>query len=163
MLLKNYFLYNDHAELELTDGNYLTIYFDESSGTILWRYKVGTLINTAHPGIRFGKDTNGNQYYMHNHYETGKPAIVSESVFAKGQPLYSATGPVVNTRMEIIRKGLDQVMSGEPYSAVNYNCQSFVNRASNNINISETVQKVVGGIALGALVFAGIKILKNTK
>jgi|SRR5450432_2680926 hypothetical protein len=157
MLLKNYYLYADHVELELPDGNFTTIYFTEASGTIRWRYKIDKIIGTKtpHPGICFGEDIHGNEYYMHNHYETGKPVIVSASVFALGQPVYHATGPAINPPLEILRKGLDQIISGEPYNAVNYNCQSFVNRATSNINFSESVQKVFGAFVFGGLMLLG--------
>ena len=88
MFLKNYFLYEDRIDLVMTDDTQHPIYFNELSGKVYYRYKIGTLSDVKHPGIYLGTDINGNNYYMHNHYQTGKPAIVNETELTQKQPIY---------------------------------------------------------------------------
>jgi hypothetical protein len=163
MFLQNYFLYADRVELLMTEGSIHSIYFNANSGQVYYRYKIGTISDVKHPGIYLGRDIWGNNHYMHNHYQTGKPAIVIESEFTQAQPLYLYEESPINTPMQIIENGLQQVLNGEPYKWLNYNCQSFVNRASQNKNKSEAVEKWAGGIFVTLLVIFGVKAFSNSK
>ena len=155
--MKRYFLYNDRVEIILEDDSMFTIFLNQYSGRIYYRFKIGTLSDVKHPAIYFGTDAQGNNYYIHNHYQTGKPAIVIEAEFTKGQPIYFYEEAMNNKRIQILKSGLDQVLSGEPYSWLNYNCQSFVHRAGNNQNKSEDVTKWIGRALIGLFVVAIVK------
>lgn len=158
--LQNYFIYNDRVDLLYTDGHMGTIFFNEASGSIYYRFKVNTISNVKHPGIYLGYDSLGNHYYVHNHFENGKPAIVAEANFSLGQPLYAYDEPVINTPGDIINNALDQVLKGKEYNWFNYNCQSFVNTAGQSKSRSQAVENWAGGIGLGLLILFGIKNIK---
>jgi hypothetical protein len=100
---------------------------------------------------------------MHNHYENGRPSIVPESKFTKNQPIYLMQEAYINSPIQIITNGLQQVLAGESYSWINYNCQSYVNRATNNSHASEAVEKWAGGIAFSLLLLIGAKAFSNSK
>src|SRR5947209_3800342 len=116
MHLENYSLYDHCVALVTTDGLVHTINLHPLSGTMYYRFKIGTLTDVKHPGIYLGFDRAGNNYYMHNHYATGKPAIVREKEFTQGQPLYLYEDTASNTLKDVIKIGLDQVLAGKPYA-----------------------------------------------
>jgi hypothetical protein len=161
MHLKNYSLYDHCVVLVMTDRTVHTLNLHPLSGTVYYRFKIGTLSDVKHPGIYLGFDQAGNNYYMHNHYATGKPAIVAEQEFTQGQPLYLYEGTASNTPKDIVKIGLDQVLAGKPYAWLNYNCQSFVNRARINQNLSEDVEKWTKGVLLTLLVVLGVRAFNN--
>jgi hypothetical protein len=152
MLMKRYFLYNDRVEIILEDDRVFTVFLNQCSGRIYYRFKIGTLSDVKHPAIYLGVDIYGNNYYMHNHYQTEKPAIVIETEFTKGRPIYFYEETMNNNSTQIIQSGLDQVLSGEPYSWLNYNCQSFIHLAGNNQNKSEDVTKWFGRALVGLFI-----------
>jgi hypothetical protein len=161
--MRKFIQFTDRVELTLHNGQNLTIYFTPLSGTVYYRFKIGSPTRIKHPGILLGADISGKLWFMHNHYETGRPSIVPENDFTKGQPIYPWEVVPVNQPAEIINKGLRQVMDGHPYTPIEYNCQSFVSDATHNQRISETVQAWVGGIIVTTLAFIGLKALKNNK
>jgi len=158
--LETYYLYSDRVVLVLTDGNTQTIFFNNLSGTIYYRLKINTISNVKHPGIYLGVDAFGNNYYMHNHYENGKPAIVSEFDFTLGQPIHQYDQVVSNAPLDVINAGLSQVLAGKQYNWLNYNCQSFANEAGQAKRRSQAVENWAGGIGLGLLLLFGLKNMK---
>ncbi len=161
--MKNYFLFNDRVEFRLTDGSNLAIYFNEYSGLIYWRFKIDTVSGVKHPGILLGIDNNGNRWYMHNHYQHGRPVIESEQNFAKGQPLYLADRQSGFSSRTVITNALNEIALARPYEWLSYNCQIFVNRICFRENRSESVENWVGGIAATLLLTAGITAIINSK
>jgi hypothetical protein len=161
MTMKNYKLFTDRVIMFLTNGQSFTVYFTKDSGKIFYRFKIDTISNVKHTGILLGIDSNGNRLYMHNHFQTGRPAIDSERNFSKGMPLYRYEQQPSNPPLKIIEYGLQQVLEGKEYNWLNYNCQVYTNLAANNQAKSESVNNWVGGLLLAGIALFGIKALNN--
>jgi hypothetical protein len=159
--ITSYQLNNRQAVLFLTSGKVLVIDLTPKSGNVYCRTKVGTLSDVKHTGIFFGNDAAGNRYFMHNHFKTGKPSIVTKNEFTLGMPLSLYEGETINTPLQTVQCGLEQVMAGEPYSWLSYNCQTFVNHARRNTRVSEDVDRWEGGAALALIVLLGINLINN--
>jgi hypothetical protein len=149
--MKNFYLYNDRVEIVKNDGSILTIYFNEHSGKVYYRFKIGTLSKVKHPGIYLGKDAYGVGYFLHNHYHYGKAHITNQNEFVKGMPLYIYNEKCSNTPLKVIEIGLNEIMRGESYKPITYNCQTYTNTACHNQRKSADAEKWVGGILLGSL------------
>lgn len=163
MEVKSYQLYSNYVDLVMTGGNVLRLWLNEWSGKILFRHKINTISAVEHPGIVLGYDQAGVWYYMHNHFEHGRPVIEAQEEFSKGKQLYIANRQSQYQRSVILQRGLDEVLQTRPYNWLNYNCQIFVNRVCHNESKSEAVENWTGGLALGALLFLGIKAFNNSK
>jgi len=160
--MKNFYLYNNSVEIVNNNGSISTIYFNENSGKVYFRYKIGTLSNIKHPGIFLGVDLNGNGYFLHNHYHYGKAHITSEKEFAQGMPLYIYNGKCSNTPLKVIEVGLNEMLRGESYKPVSYNCQTYTNTACHNQRKSEDAEKWIGRAAAGVLLFAFIGLISRS-
>jgi hypothetical protein len=163
MDVRNYQLYNNHIDLFLTNGNILRLWLNEWSEKILFRYKINTISDVEHPGIVLGYDQARVWYYIHNHFEHGRPVIEAQVGFSKEKQLYVANRQSQYQQKLVLQRGLDEVLQARPYSWFNYNCQIFVNQVCHNESKSETVENWTGGLALGLLVFLGIKAFNNSK
>ena len=148
--MKNFYLVNNRVDIVKNDGNIFTIYFNENSGKVYFRYKIGTISQVKHPGIFIGVDANGIGYFLHNHYHFGKAHIVSENEFKKDLPLYIYNEKCSNNPQKVIEIGLNEMLRGESYKPITYNCQTFTNTACHNKRKSEDAEKWVGGIMLGS-------------
>ena len=85
--MRTYKLYNNRVEIINNNGSVFTIYFNENSGKVYFRYKIGTVSQIKHPGIFLEVDANGKGYFLQNHYHYGKAHITTEMEFAKGMRL----------------------------------------------------------------------------
>jgi len=133
-------MFPERADILLNDDTCLSIYFTPESGKVFWRWKIDTVFGVKHPGIYNGQESNGRHWFMHNHLENGSPCIVDIETFSKQQVLYAGPENSINPPLQTFAVGLQQVLDCKPYEGLLYNCQSFVNRARNNNNISEAVQ-----------------------
>ena len=156
--MNNYYLYKNRVEIVKNDGNIFTLYFNENSGKVYFRYKIGTVSQVKHPGIFLGVGAYGVGYFLHNHYHFGKAHIVSESEFKKGMPLYIYNEKCSNTSLKVIEIGLNEMLRGESYNPITYNCQTFTNTACHNKRKSDDAEKWVGGIVLGSLLLLGLSV-----
>jgi hypothetical protein len=155
--MRTYTLYKNRVEIINNNGGIFTIYFNENSGKVYFRYKIGTISKIKHPGIFLGVDANGIGYFLHNHYHYGKAHITTVTEFAQGMPLYIYNEKCSNTPLRVIEIGLNEMFRGESYKPVSYNCQTYTNTACHNTRKSEDTDKWMGGIALAsvALLFIG--------
>lgn len=156
--MKNFYLYNNSVEIVNNNGSISTIYFNENSGKVYFRYKIDTISQVKHPGIFLGVDSNGVGYFLHNHYHFGKAAIVTQREFTQGKQLYIYNEKCSNTPLKVIEIGLNEMLRGESYKPITYNCQTFTNTACHNKRKSEDAEKWVGGIVLGSLVLLGLSV-----
>jgi hypothetical protein len=163
MQLKSFKLYQNCVDLFMADGKMLRLWLNEWSGKIVFRYKINTISNVKHPGIVLGYDEAGVWYYMHNHFENGRPAIEQQIGFAKGQQVYTEQRQSDFGSLALIERGLNEIIAAKPYAWLGYNCQVFVNRVCFNENKSETVENWTGGLALGLLVLLGVSAFRNSK
>jgi hypothetical protein len=163
MEMKSYHLYNDHVDLAMTSGKILRFWLNEWSGKIVFRYKINTISDVEHPGIVLGYDQSGAWYYMHNHFQYGRPIIEVQEQFSKGKQLYISNHQSSYQQTVILKRGLEEVLQARSYNWLNYNCQIFVNRVCFDENKSEAVENWTGGLAFGALLFLGIKAFNNSK
>jgi hypothetical protein len=159
--MTSFTLYQNGVAVRNLDGSVTTIYFNKDSGKPFYRLKVDTLWDTKHPGIYIGHDFNKTHYFMHNHYQAGKPAIVTMSQFTLGHAIFPYQTEITNTWLKVIEHGLNEVLRGEAYHSTGYNCQTFVNRACNNTDQSEDLNKWIGRGLVGAVVFLGVRALMN--
>ena len=160
--MKNFYLYNDKVEIVKNDGSIFTIYFNQNSGKVYFRYKVGTMSKIKHPGIFLGVDAFGKGYFLHNHYHYGKAHITTETAFKNGMPIYIYNEKCSNTPLKVIELGLNEILRGESYKPVSYNCQTYTNTACHNQRKSEDAEKWVGRVAAGVLLFAFIGLVSRS-
>lgn len=90
-MIKNFTLTPQWLEFTDAEGSQRRLYRNQNSGRIFFRFKMGTLADIRHPGIYLGHDNRGSNYFMHNHYQSGYPSIVTEQEFAQGQPCFWIT------------------------------------------------------------------------
>ncbi len=128
----------------------------KNSGKVYYRYKIGAVSQIKHPGIFLGVDAYGNGYFLHNHYHYGKAHITTEMKFAKGMSLYIYKDKCSNSPLKVIELGLNEILRGESYKPVSYNCQTYTNTAYHNTRTSEDADKWVGRVLVGSLLFLGI-------
>ena len=149
--MKNFYLNESQVTIVNYDGSSRTIYFNTNSGKVYYRYKTGTISQVKHPGIYLGVDFNGVNYFLHNHYHYGKAHITTEQEFRKGQTIYLYGEKCSNSPLKVIEIGLNEIIRGERYKPLTYNCQTYTNSACHNQRTSADVEKWVGGILLGSL------------
>jgi hypothetical protein len=157
--MKNYTLYQSCVDIIDDYGTFKRIYFNENSGKVYFRYKIGSIIGIKHPGIFLGIDLDGTEYFLHNHYQLGTAYLVTGSEFKQGMPINLYELKYTNPPLTVIRIGLEEVMKKEPYHVINYNCQDYVNLASNNQRKSESLEKIASNLALGTLLFVGLSLV----
>lgn len=153
--MRTYELHNNRVEIANNNGSVFTIYFNENSGKVYFRYKIGTVSQIKHPGIFLGVDAYGKGYFLHNHYHYGKAHITTEMEFAKGMPLYIYNDKCSNSPLKVIQLGLNEILRGESYKPVSYNCQTFTNSACHNTRKSEDADKWISRVALASLLLLG--------
>ncbi len=153
--MRTYKLYTNRVEIVNNNDSVFTIYFNKDSGKVYFRYKVGTISQIKHPGIFLGIDIYGNNYFLHNHYHYGKAHITSEKEFSQEMPLYIYNEKCSNTPLKVIEIGLNEMLRGESYKPISYNCQTFTNTACHNTRKSEDADKLVGRVALASLLLIG--------
>ncbi len=152
--MRNFYLYNNRVEIIKNDGSIFTIYFNENSGKVYFRYKIGTISKVKHPGVFLGVDAWGNGYFLHNHYHYGKAHITTETEFKKGMPIYNEK--CSNAPLRVIEIGLNEMLRGETYKPITYNCQTYTNTACHSQRKSEDAEKWAGRIFVGSLVLLGL-------
>lgn len=157
--MRTYKVHNNRTEIINNNGSVFTIYFNQNSGKVYYRYKVGTLSNIKHPGIFLGVDLNGTGYFLHNHYHYGKAHITTEKEFVQGMPLYIYNEKCSNSPLKVIEIGLNEMLRGESYKPVSYNCQTYTNTACHNQRKSEDADKWLGRVAVGLFVFVGLSLI----
>ncbi|MBK7682268.1 MAG: hypothetical protein IPJ26_07265 [Bacteroidetes bacterium] len=161
--MRTYKLHNNKVEIVINDGSIFTIYFNENSGKVYFRYKIGTISQVKHAGIFLGVDINGSGYFLHNHYHYGKAHITTQSEFVKGMPLYLYNEKCSNTPLKVIEIGLNEILRGESYKPISYNCQTYTNTACYNQRKSPDAEKWVDGLVLGSLVFLLFSAISDNK
>jgi hypothetical protein len=149
--MTNFRIHQNCVEIFTNDGRVVPIYFNEHSGNVYYRYKKGSPSNIKHPGIYLGVDANGIQYVLHNHYKQKRAFIDTLEGFSLGRKL-RVYNTCTNPPHEVIRIGLEQVLNGEKYKVMSYNCQTFTNQACHNVRKSESIEDWKLGLGIGALV-----------
>lgn len=161
--MRHFYLHHDRVEITLANGSKLDIYFTPDTGSVFYRYKINTISQVRHPGIFLGIDRQGRRWYMHNHFEHGRPVIETESGFAKGQPLYIGERQPQAGYLVVVQVALKEILQAKPYDWISYNCQVFVNKVCFNENKSEAVENWTGGLAFGLLLLLGASAFSNSK
>jgi hypothetical protein len=154
--MKSFYLTNSILYVYLHNGSTLTIFLNADSGKAYYRFKIKTVSQVKHTGIYLGTDMFGTHYVMHNHYDNGRPCIVALDDFTKGQDFYAYDIISENSPLRIIEIGLNEILRGERYDAVSYNCQTFVNLACLNRRKSADVEKWAARVFFGSLALLGI-------
>lgn len=157
--MKNYILHQNCVDIIENNGTIKRIFFNENSGKVYFRYRIGSLIGIKHPGIFLGVDLNGTEYFLHNHHQLGTACIVTGDDFKQGTPIGLYELKYTNPPLTVIQIGLDEVIRKERYHVINYNCQDYVNLASNNQRKSESIEKIVSNLIFGTLIFVGLSLV----
>lgn len=157
--MKNYKLYQDYVDVVENSCTIKRIYFNENSGKVYFRYKIGSIIGIKHPGIFLGVDLHGTEYFLHNHYRFGTACLETGNEFKQGMPIWLYELKYTNPPLTVIKIGLEEVLKKEPYHVINYNCQDYVNLASNNQRKSESIEKIASNLFFGSLLFAGLSLV----
>lgn len=163
--MRDFYLHANRVDVVNNDGSLFTIHFNENSGKVYYRNKIDTVINIKHPGIYIGKDRSGIGYFLHNHYRYGKAHITTQFDFTKGEKIYLYYEMCSNSPREVIRIGLNEVLRGERYKPISYNCQTFTNTACHSVRKSDDAEMVLAGVAGVALlfVFVGVVFIVGNK
>lgn len=159
--MKNYTLYQNCVDIIENNDTMKRIFFNENSGKVYFRNKIGSIFGIKHPGIFLGVDLYGTEYFLHNHYLLGTASLVTGNDFKQGMPIGLYTLNYTNPPLMVIKIGLDEVLRKEPYKVVNYNCQDYVNLATNNQRKSESVEKITSNLFFGTLLFVGLSLVFN--
>lgn len=157
MKIYNYqFFSTDLLRLDSSNGHSVWVKLDADSGRIVTRLKRNTISNVQHPGIWLGCEyQSGTPLVIHNHYLQGGAHISTFDAYAVGQNVNWIDGVCRNDWQTVLKIGLNHVISGKQYRALDYNCQTFTNTACHNQSRSESVE-MWGKIALGVLAFIAI-------
>ncbi len=161
--MRSFYLTNSALYIYMTNGATLAIFLNENSGKVYYRLKIDTVSQVKHTGIYLGTDRFGTHYMMHNHFENGRPCIVTFQGFAKGKEYYEYNINPENAPFLVIEIGLNEILRGERYDSVNYNCQTFINLACLNKRKSDDVDKWIGRVVVGSLLFFGIAAIAGGK
>jgi hypothetical protein len=156
--------YNQVGERFIVDtvGGHLEITLTEDSGRVVTRKKIKNLLGTEHPGIIMGKNYYGELLINHLHEDNVFPGIVTFTEYAKGQNVrYDNTRPVAFDKITIVNRAIAEWDKRKEYNKVNYNCQTYVNLIVNGASKSETVEKIVGSLAVTALIFGVVALMKK--
>ena len=154
MKIHSYKMYSNAVEVVLTTGEVKTIFFNQNSGKVYYRYKKDTVMQVKHTGIFIGTDRYGTQYWIHNHYKLGSAHLVTGYDFTLGMPIYIYNEKCVNAWNVVISKGFQHVLRQETFKMLTYNCQTMTNDSCNNQRTSADAGKVFGGVALFVILLA---------
>jgi hypothetical protein len=154
MHMTHYQIFNHCLAVHLNTGEILWINFNQNSGKVYYRNKIGSPTGSKHTGVYIGSDANGIAWWIHNHYHVGSAHLVTGSEFAKGRAVHLYHKYCTNTWQTVIQKALDHVVRGERYMPISNNCQTLVNDACHNVKTSHDANRIVGGALLGLGLFA---------
>lgn len=155
--MKSFTMCNNYVDLILSTGAFQRIYFNKNSGKAFYRFKIQTISGVKHPGIYIGADATGIEYIAHNHYHYGKPVITTLDEFRMGQQIYYYEEYASNPPHIVIEKALNGILSGERYTILTFNCQSFVQEIISNKRTSPSVNNFLMGAIVIGLVAVAIK------
>lgn len=150
--MKNYSLYKDRVELTIDNSGTFTIYFNENSGKVYFRYKNGSMPGIKHPGIFLGVDVNGNGYFLHNHNYYGKAHISHEMEFRKNMQIYTYKEKWSNVPLKAIEHGLNEMLRGVSYNPVSFNLHPLTNNALYYQEPKENSDILLIALMLGTLI-----------
>ncbi len=141
------YIYSNRISIQ-GNGKDLTLLLVPTSGKIIYRDKIDTIIGIKHPGIVLGNDMNGNTWIIHNHYQLGHPEIVTLNEFSNGVATFTDNRPVFYDTVAIIERAISHWMERKAYNWLFNNCQHFVNRISQNKNYSDSIENVSNNFML---------------
>ncbi len=160
--MTGYDFFLNYVAVYISTGETRYIYFNQDSGKVYYRNKIGSPSHAKHTGIYIGNDLNGTQWWIHNHYHVGKASITTGENFKQNLPIYIYHEYCSNSWRTVIEKGLQHILRGEHYKPYSYNCQTLVNDSCNNVRKSEDAERIVGGALLGLGLFAIVALIAGS-
>lgn len=140
---------NNQIRLDTVNGS-VWVQLDKDSGRIVTRNKVGAFKTIQHTGIWLGRNIyTGQDLIIHNHYHYGAAHITTYGDYAQNEDVFFVVGACINQPIEVVKKGLNQIIIGKSYRLVTNNCQILTSQACNNVPYSHDVAKW-GRVLLGA-------------
>lgn len=147
----------------LSETELVNIYFTIDSGRVATRSKIDTLTKVLHPCVVLGNDRYGQTWVAHNHIDNKRPIFETMDSYSLGQQVYWHDRATVYTPTQIIDRAIDEVVSGQRYHPVNYNCQTFVNMVVGDDHRSESVDNLSDWAIGGGLLLALLGMATDNK
>ena len=143
-----------HVIIIFENNSTNVIFLNEMSGKIICRSKIDSLLKLKHTGVYIGKDANGNDWVVHNHYLNKVPKLDLFTIFSKGRTVeeYKKIAPS-NSIFEIIEGSLMAVIKAKPYNILN-NCQHLVSKVATGKSTSGDLQKTALTVAFAGAITA---------
>jgi hypothetical protein len=123
-------------------GEYLEIMQHADSGKVVTRAKTHTINGVKHTGIIVGIDKRNTLWVVHNHIRHGKPIYETINGYAAGEDVFYDDRICHYSPIEIVYRAHEEFMLHKRYAAVNYNCQTFVNRIVCDQQSSESIDVI---------------------
>jgi hypothetical protein len=147
---------DDVIAMFLSESELVNIYFTIDSGRVATRSKIDTLTKVLHPCVVLGNDRYGQTWVAHNHIDNKRPIFETLDSYSLGQKVYWHDRQTIYTNMQIVDRAIEEVLAGQRYHPLNYNCQTFVNMITGDNHRSESVEDlsdwaIGGGFFLGLL------------
>lgn len=157
--ITGYDIYLNKLAVYLSNGETQNVYFNQDSGKVYYRNKIGSPTRIKHTGVYIGTDNRGIGWWIHNHYHVGKAHLVTDHEFKQGQSIYLYKEYCTNPWDTVIDKAMQYVLRGERYLPLTSNCQTLVNDSCNNQKKSEDVERFASGALVGLGLLAIIALL----
>lgn len=156
-MLINYFLYSTCVDLQYSNGQLIRVYFSNRTGLIIKRPKRHLVLKhfIDHKGMVLGNLYNGVEIVLHNHLDAKTAIVTNINDFEQGIKSTTDNKICSNDLGTQIQIALNDVLIKRPYDALEYNCQTYVNRACSNSNASDDAGRVFVG-ALTTIAVIGI-------
>lgn len=146
-----------------TENEFLNIHYTIDSGRPITRSKIDTITRVLHPGIILGKDKYGFTWVAHNHIDHKRPVFERLHDYTLGQPYIFDDRPTKYSQLEIVTRAIDEVIAGQRYHPINYNCQTFVNMVVDDSHKSESVDNISDWAIGGGLLLALLGLATDNK
>ena len=155
--------FNQCVTLFYDNGNSVKVNLNQDSGNIYKRPKINSVYNIDHKGIYVGYSEYGEQIMVHNHYLPGRAVVTTWEGFLQNQTFELDQKVCTNDPITRIAIALQMVLDRTQYDLLTHSCQTLVNESCTNEKKNDDTEKVLGGLALTALLIAGIAALANSK
>lgn len=155
--------YNQLYQFSAKNGQIIVLSMTSTSGSIVYRSKIDTIIGIQHPGIELGLDQYGRTWIAHHHYEHDYPVLETIDLFAKGVDVFYDNRPAHYNRIEIVARAFEAWKSRKEYHWLRQNCQHFVNNIVKGEHRSEAIDQVSDAAMIGGGILTIIGLLSGNK
>jgi hypothetical protein len=156
--------YSNHLyQFSAKNGQVIVLSMTETSGNVVYRNKIDTIIGIMHPGVELGVDQFGRTWIAHHHFENDYPVLETIDLFSKGTKVFYDNRSVQYNRLEIVARAFEAWKSNREYHWLRQNCQHFVNDIVKGEHRSEAIDKVSDAAMISGGILALIGLLSGNK